>query len=143
MSADRQENATGSPQEWLRHAQSDLALGKVGRESDEVLPEQICFHAQQAIEKCIKAILIHRGSSVPKSHDIEILLDLLRQGECELPSWTDELPEVNPYAVEARYPGDWDEIRPGDRDRALGLAAQTVEWTRETIGEAPKPEDAE
>ena len=46
-----------SPEEWLGHALSDLKLAKLGKEDPDILPEQICFHAQQAVEKTFKAVL--------------------------------------------------------------------------------------
>ena len=48
-----------SPEEWLGHALSDLKLAKLGKEeTPDILPEQICFHAQQAVEKTFKAVLL-------------------------------------------------------------------------------------
>jgi HEPN domain-containing protein len=47
----------GSPEEWLRYAQSDLKLASITLPSG-VLLEALCFHAQQAAEKAIKAVLI-------------------------------------------------------------------------------------
>jgi len=41
-----------APDDWLKHAASDLKLGNLGRDQD-VLPEQLCFHAQQATEKAL------------------------------------------------------------------------------------------
>ncbi len=38
----------GSPQDWLAHAKSDLNLSRLGKDRQEILPEQVCFHAQQA-----------------------------------------------------------------------------------------------
>lgn len=38
----------GSPEEWLRHAQSDLNLARLANGRADILPEQVCFHAQQA-----------------------------------------------------------------------------------------------
>ena len=43
----------GSPDDWLRHARSDLALAR-SRKGRDVLYEHLCFHAQQAAEKAIK-----------------------------------------------------------------------------------------
>lgn len=40
-----------SPEEWLIHAVSDLKFAKLGRKDSDILYEQICFHAQQAVEK--------------------------------------------------------------------------------------------
>ena len=40
----------GSPNEWLAHAEIDLNLAKLAQGRGEILPEQVCFHAQQAVE---------------------------------------------------------------------------------------------
>ncbi len=45
----------GSPADWLRHAASDLKLARIAR-PPEVLLEALCFHAQQAAEKALKAV---------------------------------------------------------------------------------------
>jgi len=47
------------PERWLAHARSDLAVARLGLQRD-VLPEQLCFHAQQVVEKAFKAVLLHR-----------------------------------------------------------------------------------
>jgi HEPN domain-containing protein len=43
---------------WLKYAKSDLLIAEV--ETDGVLFETRCFHAQQAVEKVLKAVLIAR-----------------------------------------------------------------------------------
>ena len=53
------------PEEWMTYAQSDLKLAKLGRENDDVLNERICFHAQQAAEKALKAILLFCNVDFP------------------------------------------------------------------------------
>lgn len=44
----------GSPDDWLEHAASDLKVARLAHE--EILSEHVCFHAQQAAEKAIKAV---------------------------------------------------------------------------------------
>jgi len=65
-----------SPQEWLNHAMSDLALARLGMNSNDVLPEQVCFHAQQAVEKAIKSVLLHNKITFPLVHDLEVLINM-------------------------------------------------------------------
>ncbi|EMO92271.1 HEPN domain-containing protein, partial [Leptospira interrogans] len=50
-------NDPSSPIVWLTHAKSDLLLSKF-YDSKEILLNQLCYHAQQSVEKSIKAILI-------------------------------------------------------------------------------------
>lgn len=42
----------------MAHALSDLNLARLGQEKEDILHEQICFHAQQAVEKALKAVLL-------------------------------------------------------------------------------------
>jgi hypothetical protein len=48
--------------------------------SPNMLLEGLCFHAQQAAEKSIKAVLIDRGVSFPRTHNIRTLLELIPPG---------------------------------------------------------------
>jgi len=51
MSARKTSLPPGSPQAWLRHAESDLALANLALEREEILVEQVCFHAQQGVDR--------------------------------------------------------------------------------------------
>ena len=63
----------GSVAHWLRVATSDLFIARM-QPSEDLLVELLCFHAQQAAEKGIKAILTYHGIQVPRTHSIEKLL---------------------------------------------------------------------
>ena len=58
---------------WLAYAESDLAVAG-GADRPGVLTETLCFHAQQAAEKAIKAGLVAGGAEPPRTHDLEMLL---------------------------------------------------------------------
>lgn len=58
------------PLEWLRRARSNLARAKADRTLPEILYEDLCFDAQQAAEKAIKAVLIQRRVAFSKTHAI-------------------------------------------------------------------------
>jgi HEPN domain-containing protein len=66
----------GSPADWLRRARSNLALACTPLPPD-VLYNELCFHAQQAVEKSIKAVLVERGIEFRKVHSIAYLLGSL------------------------------------------------------------------
>lgn len=51
------------PREWLNRARSSLAHARAA--PTEVYLEDLCFDAQQAAEKAIKAVMIHRGVRLP------------------------------------------------------------------------------
>jgi HEPN domain-containing protein len=109
-----------------------LALATIGRGS-EVLPEQICFHAQQAVEKALKAVLIFHGVDFPLTHDLRELVETLVVAEGQLPAELSEADTLTPYAVETRYPGFWGDVTEVDVDEALRVAAFAVDWAANRI----------
>ena len=124
----RRRSKPGSPEEWLAHAESDLNLARLGKGRDDVLPEQVCFHAQQAAEKALKAVLRHREIEFPLIHDIEALLEIMTQSGLVAPPDVAEAGALTPYAVEARYPGYDEEITPPQVAEAIHLADSIVAW---------------
>ena len=58
------------PREWLNRARSSLSRAKV--QTAEAYLEDLCFDAQQAAEKAIKAVLIKRGIAFPYIHDLAV-----------------------------------------------------------------------
>ncbi|MGQ0814414.1 MAG: HEPN domain-containing protein [Gemmatimonadota bacterium] len=61
------------PREWLRLAKADLALANSGL--SDVPPEPLCFHAQQAAEKALEAVMLSRAVPFPHIHDLGELID--------------------------------------------------------------------
>ncbi|MGB9610524.1 MAG: HEPN domain-containing protein [Bryobacteraceae bacterium] len=76
MSARKRRRAPGSPEQWLESAASDLRLARLASQHRGVRREQICFHAQQAAEKALKAVLLFQEMEFPFTHDLEELLRL-------------------------------------------------------------------
>ena len=100
----RSEDRPGSPDDWLSHARSDLALAEISP-PENVMLEGLCFHAQQAVEKAIKALLISYNLEFPRTHNIGAPLDLLPDTVL-VPSEVEESVSLTAYAVMTRYPGD-------------------------------------
>jgi HEPN domain-containing protein len=67
--------------EWIRRARSDWALARAKPKG--VYLEDLCFHAQQAAEKAIKALLIRHRIQFPYIHDLAKLLSLLEKAAGE------------------------------------------------------------
>jgi len=122
---------SGSPADWLRYARSDLELARVVR-PDEVLFEGLCFHAQQAAEKALKAVLIAKGVPPPKTHNIRTLLDLLPQ-ELVAPQEIEDAASLTDYAVTSRYPGDFESVDEEEYKEAVRLAETVVIWAERII----------
>jgi len=93
--------------EWISKAEGDYATA-----ARELNPagtpnlDAVCFHAEQGIEKLMKALLIHLGVTPPRSHDL-VVLDRLLAPVCPGWSWpVEELRLLTRAAVDFRYPGD-------------------------------------
>ncbi len=121
----------GTVQDWLRHARSDLALASISR-PDEVLWEGLCFHAQQAIEKSIKGVLLSYNVPFPKTHNIRTLIDLLPE-ELPLPENIQYSASLTEYAVTTRYPSVLEPIDEDEYQEAVQLAQIVLSWAEQVI----------
>ncbi|MBL4759562.1 MAG: HEPN domain-containing protein [Mariprofundaceae bacterium] len=87
---------------WLLKGDSDLLNAKRTVNSEGPY-DTACFHAQQAVEKYLKAVLIYDDQLVPKTHDLEEL-QLLCESLVNNREFSDlELVELSDYAVSVRY----------------------------------------
>ena len=127
----REQEKPGSPADWLAHALSDLAVARLDACAD-LLPETQCFHAQQAAEKALKAVLIARGIGFPKTHDIRELLDLM-PSNIDVPEQVRQAARLSVYAVHTRYPGFPVLVTTDHLVRALVLAQAAFAWAEGLI----------
>ena len=60
---------------WLFRAKEDISVLESLASIDlEYYTSTICFHAQQAVEKYLKAFLIYHDIDFPRTHDLDYLL---------------------------------------------------------------------
>ena len=93
--------------EWLAKSEDDrrVARRELAADPDPSF-DAACFHAQQCVEKLMKAVLIERSVLAPRTHD---LVTLSRLVQTVVPGWNwDELELVSlgRAAVHYRYPGE-------------------------------------
>lgn len=105
--------------QWLCLAHADLRAAEADLAQPTPLVEDACFHCQQAVEKSLKAYLIHRDIEFQWSHEIKYLLGLCIQGDGSFEQLRDSAVPLTDYAVRFRYPSD----QPGP----------TVEQSREAL----------
>ena len=100
---------------------------------------QTCFHAQQAVEKGFKAILLEKGAKIRRIHNLlEISSELEACGMC-LPVKLSELDFLN-RVYRFRYPPDIGLLPHGqpteeDAQKAVKIAKTVVDWTQQILGE--------
>lgn len=86
----------------LRMARMDLdALSGMG-DNPVFADEIVGFHAQQSIEKSLKAWLISRDVAYPRTHDLRHLLRLLEDSGANVDDYW-PLMEYSIYSVQTRY----------------------------------------
>ncbi len=68
--------------EWIVKAEEDLRIIENEMEfvpEDRIITSAICFHAQQAVEKYLKAFLAFNDIKFGKTHNLELLLEMCRK----------------------------------------------------------------
>jgi len=114
---------------WIKRAYNSLALAKVEK-TDEICYEDLCYNAQQAVEKGLKALLIYHGENISRSlktHDLFVLLKNLEQ-YVEVPDDMIDAAILTEYATGTRYPGDYEEVDELSYQDAIKAAEYSLEW---------------
>ena len=89
---------------WIEKADHDLGTAKIIFLHIPEYYDIIAFHCQQAVEKYIKAILIHNNIEFIRSHDLVYLLDLLSEKIIIDETKFRSVFTLNNYSVQIRYP---------------------------------------
>ena len=121
------------PRTWIAKAENDLLNVRNNLNAEQVPWDTICFHAQQAAEKMLKAFVVSRGRAVSRTHDLVALLaEAVAEGgplevleaDCRL---------LTPYAVMLRYPGAVGEPSEQETHQAVEAAERVYERVRALI----------
>jgi HEPN domain-containing protein len=121
----------GTPAEWLVRAEGSLALARV--QAEGVLLEDLCYQAQQSVEKALKAVILTHAPSCPYVHDLDLLLERLGELGVDIPPLVEAASVLTRYAVETRYPSPMDPVSPEEYQEALTMAQAVRDWAREKI----------
>jgi HEPN domain-containing protein len=107
---------------WVAKAENDLKTAahtlKLGAEGPT---DTVCFHAQQAVEKYLKALLVLKGIDFPRTHDVEELTALVPAADRPNIS-EDEQGRLTDYATVMRYPGDYEPVSLTEARAAVSVA---------------------
>jgi HEPN domain-containing protein len=109
---------------WVAKADSDLLNIENNLAADEVPWDTVCFHAQQAAEKMLKAILVFHGILPPRTHDLVALLAHCIRFHPSLAALEDSCRRLTYYAVAARYPDDLYQLSEEDARPLVATAHQ-------------------
>ena len=131
-----------SPEVWLRYAGDDLTAGERALLAPP-LPAVVCFHAQQAAEKALKAYLLHLGEErIPRTHNLSRLAASIEAHEASPPPPA-PLIALSAYGAATRYP-DLREPTAEQAEEALRLAHEVLAFVRAqlTPPQAPPANEA-
>jgi hypothetical protein len=103
-------------------AQDEYVFGKLS-EDPQAPGEIVFFHAQQAVEKMIKAVLALSGVRFRRSHDLAGLIDLARDNGIPFPKELEGVTRLTPFATNFRY-----EDTPPESRQILHLS-----WVKECV----------
>jgi len=114
-------------------AQDEFVIDKLI--DDPTAPDEVLgFHAQQAAEKILKAVLANAGIAYPITHRLAELIDLINDSGLDFPDDLDDIRFLTPFAVEFRYdilPEEQES--PIDRKTVRELLIRVRKWAEERI----------
>jgi len=117
---------------WLKISAEDLQSAAVL--SDQKLFRPACYHAQQSVEKCLKALIVDRDIDIPRTHNILDLINAAKKLGYSV-TMTDEDAVFLSSIYRARYPSDAGLLPLGepiaqDAERALKIAREIANWMK-------------
>ena len=108
---------------WLRKAASDLKAMDASLNAGAL--DAACFHAQQCVEKYLKAYLVHAGLDFPYTHNLTKLVEICAGSDASFNSLALLVAPLSPYAVELRYDAEfWPSQEATQEARAAALAVK-------------------
>ena len=132
MTAPREE-ISRKVRQWMEHADEDLRFAHHAISMPDDCPYRlVAFHAQQCVEKCLKAYLVHREVDFPYTHNISYLLTLC----ADFGPWASQLHEaegLSRYATTVRYPGEDIEVTAEHGEDSVRIARRVQDAIREVL----------
>jgi HEPN domain-containing protein len=119
-----------------RRAAGDLYACRALIDDSEVEDSIIGFHAQQTVEKAMKAALVLAGVELPYTHDLESLAELIGTSGIGLPTEIADTEWLTPWAADFRY----EEPVALDRPAALAAAESASGWATSLLTAAKRPQ---
>jgi len=122
--------------EWVAKAENDLKSAAHLLKMKDCPFDNVCFNAQQCVEKYLKALLITQGLEFPKIHDLGGLLVLLPPRL--RPSLDNhEQDRLTDYATVTRYPGNYEPISVTEARQAVKIARRIQREVRKLLADKP------
>ena len=112
--------------EWLNRSKSCLTIAKSYKD-DNVYLEDLCFNAQQSVEKALKGFIYYLGLKPSRTHFLNELIQLISK-RMIVPEFVKNSVILNDYAVFTRYPDDYKSIDETEYKEAVEIAENVYNW---------------
>ena len=130
------ENALAVAYEWMAKADNDLRSAEYLLKMEDCPTDTTCFHAQQCVEKCLKALLVSQGTEFQKTHDLAKLI-LLVPSRLRPSLDAKEQDKLTEYATVTRYPGAYEPISLTEARQAVRIARRMRRQARKILEKKP------
>ena len=113
--------------EWVRKAEGDYAAIELHQQAEAPDFYRVCFHAQQCIEKYLKAWLQEANICFLKTHDLESLLGLIVPTISTWHAWHADFSTLSGHEIDLRYPT---KLTKGDASHAMDVCDRVRQAVR-------------
>lgn len=118
---------------WIEKAEKDLLTGERELSFENPVTDTICFHCQQAVEKYLKAFLVHHQVYFTKTHNIGNLIELCATIDSSFKDELEDADILTDYAVEIRYPDSWLEPDIEETREAYTIARKVKDFVQKRL----------
>jgi len=124
--------------EWVMKAENDLTTARHTLGLGDACPtDTVCFHAQQCVEKYLKAFLTLQSTGFPRTHDIEELFRVLPPEMIPALRF-DQQRMLTRYATVTRYPGAYEAVSLREARQAVAMARKVRQCVRRALPKESK-----
>lgn len=116
---------------WMERSKSSLKIAQI-ENNNGIYYEDLCFQAQQSVEKALKALLIKKGLEPKRTHNLIVILQDV-MNHYKVPEDLKNIIILNDYAVQTRYPGDYTPVDKEEYSKAISIAIKAVNWVEKAI----------
>jgi HEPN domain-containing protein len=121
--------------QWLVKADHDVITARQTLLLPDGPTDTPCFHAQQAAEKALKALLTVYEVVFPRTHDLVRLLDMAVAYVPALEDFRESVAALTSYAVMVRYPDEGEDPPRHEAQQFLGIAEEMVAKVRQKLAD--------
>ncbi len=120
-------------EKWIMKAENDLSSAKKLIMGNNPIPDTAIYHTQQCAEKILKAFLYAKKISIPKTHDIVLLTELIIDIDNSFEKIIEYAECLTPFATAFRYPGIDLEPNINEVNEAIEMADFILNFTKNKI----------